>query len=606
MQAILAPWAPFILRREFRIDMTLLQEGIIYLIAALITVPISKKLGFGSVLGYLVAGIAIGPFGLGFIQDAEHILHFAELGVVFLLFIIGLELQPSRLWVLRRMVFGLGSAQVIITAGVIAALAMLFGLAPPAAVLVGLILALSSTAFVLQLLAEKKQLTTTHGRAAFAILLFQDLAVIPLIAILPMFGASAAQGFGMTGLVIAVAIIGGLIVGGRYLLRPVLRIAARTQIPEIFTATALLVVIGAALLMQAAGMSMVLGAFIAGMLLADSEYRHELEADIAPFKGLLLGLFFIAVGMSVNLGLLLQHPGTIMLIVVCLMLAKAVVLFPLATVFGICDTRGAVSLAAVLSQGGEFAFVLFAIVARHQILNTAVIDQLILAVAVSMLLTPIVYLLKEQFLARAHKEEEPEYDQIVDQQHPVIIAGFGRFGQIVGRLLAIVGRPFTALEIDASQVDVVRKYGNIVHYGDASKLDLLRAAGAGQARLFVLAIDDIEASVRTARMVTRQFPNLTIVARARNRRHEYHLMDLGIKHIFRETLLSSLAMSEQVLFDLGFDKNEVNRIIAVFRDKDAQLIREQHAVQHDEEQLIQTARDTALELELLMKSDLQR
>ncbi len=421
-----------------------------------------------------------------------------------------------------------------------------------------------------------------------------------------MFGASAGQGFVLANLAVAAVIIGGLIIGGRYLLRPVLRIAAKTQIPEIFTATALLVVIGAALLMQVAGMSMVLGAFIAGMLLADSEYRHELEADIAPFKGLLLGLFFIAVGMSVNLGLLLQHPGTIMLIVVCLMLAKAVVLFPLARVFGICDTRGAVSLAAVLSQGGEFAFVLFAIVARHQILNTAVIDQLILAVAVSMLLTPIVYLLKEQFLARTHKEKEPEYDRIVDQQHPVIIAGFGRFGQIVGRLLAIVGRPFTALEIDASQVDVVRKYGNIVHYGDASKLDLLRAAGAGQARLFVLAIDDIEASVRTARMVTRQFPNLTIVARARNRRHEYHLMDLGIKHIFRETLLSSLAMSEQVLFDLGFAKNEVNRIITVFRDKDAQLIREQHAVQHDEEQLIQTARDTAVELELLMKSDLQR
>ena len=602
----MAPLAPSILTRESRIDMTLLQEGVIYLIAALIAVPISKKLGFGSVLGYLVAGIAIGPFGLGFIQDAEHILHFAELGVVFLLFVIGLELQPSRLWVLRRMVFGLGSAQVIISAGVIAALAMLFGLAPPAAVLVGLILALSSTAFVLQLLAEKKQLTTTHGRAAFAILLFQDLAVIPLIAILPMFGASAAQGFEMTGLVTAVAIIGGLIVGGRYLLRPVLRIAARTQIPEIFTATALLVVIGAALLMQAAGMSMVLGAFIAGMLLADSEFRHELEADIAPFKGLLLGLFFIAVGMSVNIGLLVQQPGTIMLIVVSLMLAKAVVLFPLARRFGICDTRGAASLAAVLSQGGEFAFVLFAIVARQQILNTDVIDQLILAVAVSMLLTPVIYLLNEQILTRMKQEEEPEYDQMEDQRHPVIIAGFGRIGQIVGRLLAVVGRPFTALEIDASQVDVVRKYGNIVHYGDASKLDLLRAAGAGQATLFVLAIDDIEASVKTAQTVTRHFPNLTIVARARNRRHEYHLMDLGIEHIFRETLLSSLAMSEQVLSDLGFEKNEVNYIIRSFRDRDEQLIREQHAVQHDEEQLIQTALDTAAELELLMSSDLKR
>lgn len=586
--------------------MTLLQEAVIYLIAALIAVPISKKLGFGSVLGYLAAGIIIGPFGLGFITDAEHILHFAELGVVFLLFVIGLELQPSRLWVLRRMVFGLGSAQVVISAAAISVVGLLFGLALTEAVLVGFILALSSTAFVLQLLAEKKELTTTHGRAAFTILLFQDLAVIPLIAIIPMFGATASQGFEFRGFAMAVAIIGGLVIGGHYLLRPVLRIAARTQMPEIFTVTALLVVIGAALLMQAAGMSMVLGAFIAGMLLADSEYRHELEADIAPFKGLLLGLFFIAVGMSVDLGLLVQHPGTIMLIVICLMVVKAAVLFPLARLFGICDMRGASSLAAVLSQGGEFAFVLFAIAARHQIIQSDVIDQLILAVAVSMLLTPVVYLLNQQFVSRMEKDEAPEYDQMEGQQHAVIIAGFGRFGQIVGRLLAIVGRPFTALEIDASQVDVVRRYGNVVHYGDASKLDLLRAAGAEHARLFVLAIDDVEASIKTAQTVTRHFPDLTIVARARNRRHEYHLMDLGIKHIFRETLLSSLAMSEQVLFDLGFEEQEVHRLIATFREKDDQLIREQHAVQHDEEQLIQTARDTARELELLLRSDLKR
>jgi glutathione-regulated potassium-efflux system ancillary protein KefC/glutathione-regulated potassium-efflux system protein KefB len=586
--------------------MSLLQEAVIYLFAALIMVPISRKLGFGSVLGYLAAGIIIGPFGLGLIKDAEHILHFAELGVVFLLFVIGLELQPSRLWILRRMIFGLGGAQVLISAGAIAAVGLAFGLARNEAVLVGFILALSSTAFVLQMLAEKKELMTTHGRAAFAILLFQDLAVIPLIAILPMFGSAAGQGFEMDNFAIAIATICSLIVGGHYLLRPVLRIAARTQIPEIFTATALLVVIGAALLMQAAGMSMVLGAFIAGMLLADSEYRHELEADISPFKGLLLGLFFIAVGMSVNLRLLLQHPGTIMLIVLCLMAVKAAVLFPLARIYGICDTKGAASLAAVLSQGGEFAFVLFAIVARQQILQTALVDQLILAVAISMLLTPIVYLLTEKIVSRLKTEDAPEYDPMEDQQHAVIIAGFGRFGQIVGRLLAIVGRQFTALEIDASQVDVVRKYGNIVHYGDASKLELLRAAGAGQAKLFVLAIDDIEASVKTAQTVTRHFPELTIVARARNRRHEYHLMDLGIKHIFRETLFSSLAMSEQVLTDLGVEDHEVKRLIEIFRDKDEQLIREQHAVQHDEEQLIQTALDTGRELELLMRNDLKK
>ena len=370
--------------------MSLLQEAVIYLFAALIAVPLSKKLGFGAVLGYLLAGIVIGPAALGLISDPEHILHFAELGVVFLLFVIGLELQPSRLWVLRKMIFGLGASQVIVSAAAIAAVSLAFGLDPATSILIGLILSLSSTAFVLQLLAEKKQLTTSHGRAAFAILLFQDLAVIPLIAILPMFGPSQTDAFELSDLMIMIATIGVLILGGRYLLRPLLRMAARTNIPEIFTATALLVVISAALFVQLAGMSMVLGAFIAGMLLADSEYRHELEADIAPFKGLLLGLFFIAVGMSVNLHLLSQQPGTIMLIVFSLMFAKALVIFPLARAFGVCDMKGSVSLAVVLAQGGEFAFVLFAIVINQQIMEQALVDQLILAVAVSMLMTPIV------------------------------------------------------------------------------------------------------------------------------------------------------------------------------------------------------------------------
>lgn len=586
--------------------MSYLQEALVYLIAALVMVPISRKLGFGSILGYLAAGIVIGPFGFGVISDAEHILHFAELGVVFLLFVIGLELQPSRLWVMRRLMFGLGAAQVTISAAVLAAIAFLFGLDLDKAVLTGLILALSSTAFVLQMLAERKELMTAHGRAAFAILLFQDLAVIPLIAVLPMFGASAAQGFDLRGIVLAIAVVSGLVIGGHYVLRPVLRIAARSGIPEIFTATALLVVIGAALMMQAAGMSMVLGAFIAGMLLADSEYRHELESDIAPFKGLLLGLFFIAVGMSVNLELLVQQPGAIALIVACLMAAKAAVLFPLARLYGICDARGAARLAAALSEGGEFAFVLFAIVARHQILETALIDQLILAVALSMLLTPIIYLANEKILSRLAGDTEPHYDEMDEEHHAVIIAGFGRVGQIIGRILTTIGEQFTALEIDASQVDVLRSYGHIVYYGDASKLELLRAAGADKARIFVLAIDDIESSVRTAETVIRHFPNLTVVARARNRRHEYHLMDLGIKHIFRETLLSSVAMGEQVLADLGLEAQEIERLVKVFQEKDRELIRQQHAVQHDEERLIQSARDTARELRFLMKGDQKR
>jgi monovalent cation:proton antiporter-2 (CPA2) family protein len=586
--------------------MSLLQQAIIYLIAALIAVPISKRFGFGSVLGYLVAGIIIGPSAIGLIQDPQHILHFAELGVVFLLFVIGLELQPSRLWVLRKMVFGLGAAQVLISATVLAALAALSGLDMVAAIVIGLILSLSSTAFVLQLLAEKKQLTTTYGRAAFAILLFQDLAVIPLIAILPMLGSSQGDSFTLTDLAVIIATIGGLIIGGRFLLRPLLRLAAGSGIPELFTGTALLVVIGAALLMQFAGMSMVLGAFIAGMLLADSEFRHELEADIAPFKGLLLGLFFIAVGMTVNLGLLFQQPGRIMLMVFALMAAKALVLVPLARVFGICDARGSRNLAVALAQGGEFAFVLFAIVARQQILDPLLIDQLILAVAVSMLLTPIAYLLNEKFGEYGEDKSEPAYDEFASDHHEVIIAGFGRFGQIVGRLLAVVGKKFTALEIDSSQVDVVRRYGNTVHFGDASKLDLLRAAGAAHARIFVLAIDDIEASMRTAETVARHFPHLTIIARARNRRHEYHLMDLGIKKIYRETLSSSLEMSEQVLSGLGLEDRDIQNVVQAFREKDAKLVREQHAVQHDEEQLIQTAKDTAKELELLLRIDQQK
>ncbi|MCH7636592.1 MAG: cation:proton antiporter [Proteobacteria bacterium] len=583
--------------------MSLLQESIVYLLAAIIMVPISRRLGLGSVLGYLAAGIVIGPFGAKLIQDPEHILHFAELGVVFLLFIVGLELQPSRLWVLRKMVFGLGTAQVILSAAAITAIAWLLGQPGDSALIIGLILALSSTAFVLQMLAEKKQLTTSHGRAAFSILLFQDLAAIPLIAILPMLGASAGGGIDASQAGVMLLTIGGLIFAGRFLLRPVLQVAAGSKIPEIFTATALLVVIGAALIMQFAGMSMVLGAFIAGMMLADSEYRHQLEADLAAFKGLLLGLFFIAVGMSVNIGLLLESPARILIIVALLMLTKAVILVPIARKFGICDSRSSWSLAAAMSQGGEFAFVLFGIAARDRLLPAGLIDELILAVAVSMLLTPFAYLAAEHFSKKMSVDDEPEYDEMEGSHNEVIIAGFGRVGQIVARLLRVADRPFTALEIDSSQVDVVRRYGNTVHYGDASRLDILRAAGAEHARIFVLAIDDIEASMRTAEAVVREFPHLKIIARARNRRHAYNLMDLGIEHIFRETLQSSLAMSETVLGSLGLSDTDTKRLTSSFRERDERLLLEQHAIHHSEEQLIQSARDTAEELDSLLRDD---
>lgn len=586
--------------------MDLLQESVIYLLAAIVMVSVSRRLGFGSVLGYLAAGIVIGPFGIALIDDPQHILHFAELGVVFLLFIVGLELQPSRLWVLRKMVFGLGSAQVILSALLIALLAWSLGLGTTPAVVVGLILALSSTAFVLQILAEKKELTTSHGRAAFSILLFQDLAAIPLIAILPMLGAVSGDGFDLTQAGIMIVTIVGLIVGGRLLLRPVLHVAAASKIPEIFTATALLVVIGAALLMQFAGMSMVLGAFIAGMLLADSEYRHQLEADIAPFKGLLLGLFFIAVGMSVNIGLLLESPSRILTIVALLMFTKALVLIPLGRLFGLCDSRASLSLAAVMSQGGEFAFVLFGIAARERILAAELVDELILAVAVSMLLTPFAYLLNEIVTREINSAKEPEYDKPDNPHNDVIIAGFGRVGQIVARMLNVFDTPFTALEIDSSQVDVVRRYGNTVHFGDASRLDILRAAGAEHAQLIVIAIDDVAASIRTAETVQRDFPHLKIIARARNRRHAHGLMDLGIEHIFRETLLSSLAMSTHVLTNLGFDAEEVEQVSVNFRTRDTRLLQEQHAIHHSEEQMIQSSKDTAAEFESLLRGDIKR
>ncbi len=585
--------------------MDLLTQSLIYLLAAVICVPLSRRFGLGSILGYLVAGIIIGPYGFAFVRDAEHILHFAELGVVFLLFIVGLELKPSRLWVMRRMVFGLGATQVIVTAVAITLIAWSLGLSGRAALIIGPILALSSTAFVLQMLAEKKQLNAIHGRAAFSVLLFQDLAVIPLIALLPLLGAKAslADGINFFRIGLIVMTLVGLIVGGRMLLRPALRIAARSGIPEIFTATALLVVIGAALLMQVAGVSMVLGAFIAGMLLADSEYRHQLEADIAPFKGLLLGLFFIAVGMTVNIGLLLEIPGRILLIVALLMITKALILFPLARRFGMCDRSAALKMAAVLSQGGEFAFVLLGIAARNDILAGPVIDEVILAVAVSMLMTPIIYGLAEHASGKLEKPDKRDYDVPENQQHEVMIAGFGRVGQIVGRLLNIVGTSFTALESDSSQVDFVRRYGATVYYGDASRLDLLRAAGAEHSKLFVLAVSDLEESMRIAEAVIRHFPHLTIIARARNRRHAHKLMDLGIEHIFRETLLSSLAMTEQVLTRLGHSPEEVKHIIDAFSERDSRLLIEQHAIHDSEEQLIQTSKDSAAELESILRRD---
>ena len=586
--------------------MSLLVEALVFLVAAIIAVPISRALGFGSVLGYLAAGILIGPFGVELISDYEETRHFAEFGVVLLLFIIGLELKPSRLWIMRRTVFGLGALQVFITAAAIGTVAWLVDVPTASAIVLGFALALSSTAFVLQMLAEKKELTTSYGRASFSILLFQDLIVIPLLALMPLLGDSAAgTGLDLEQLAISTGLLLLLIVGGRYLLRPVLTLVARTGIPELFTATALLVVIGAALLMQVAGASMVLGAFVAGMLLADSEYRHQLEADIAPFKGLLLGLFFITVGMSVDVGLLLREPLRILAIVAGFMSIKGLILVLLARQFGMCDTRSSLRLAAAMAQGGEFAFVIFALAAQTGALSATVNAELTLAVTVSMLLTPVLYVLAERSTLGHESSTQAEFDTIGEEENEVLIAGFGRVGQIVGRLLRMSGRPFTALEFDPDQVSMVRSYGNKVHFGDARRLDVLRAAGAEKARLFVIATADMETSLSIAQTLKRHFPNLTIVARARNRRHVHKLMDLGVTHIFRDTLLSSIAMGERVFEQLGISHDESERLARLFLDRDEQLLAEQFAVHDSEEKLIQTSRDTERELAALLRGDVR-
>ncbi len=586
--------------------MDFLQESAILLGAAIVAVTLFNKFGFGSVLGYLVAGVIIGPWCLGLITDVDNILHFAELGVVLLLFVIGLELQPSRLWVLRRSIFGMGLAQVLATGLGLTLLGLALGLPFASAVIVGLGLSLSSTAFVLQLLAEKKQLGTAHGRSAFAILLFQDLAVIPLLALLPLLGVSTAES-GDAGIVQKVftgaAAIAVLVIGGRYLLRPVFRWVAASGSHDIFAATSLMLVIVATLLMDMAGLSMALGAFLAGVLLADSEYCHEIEANIEPFKGLLLGLFFIAVGMSVNLGLLGSAPWTVLGLVGGLLIMKWLVLYGLARAFQMPAPHGRI-LAFVLSQGGEFAFVLFTAATTYQILAPALTEMLILVVSLSMAATPLLFLLNDRLLKPwLDGPAEPVFDRIDEPGNPVIIAGFGRVGQIIGRLLRLKHISFTALEISQTQVDFVRKYGGKIYYGDASRLDLLRAARIDQAKLFVLAVDDVEASLKIAELVKTHFPKLDIYARARNRHHAHMLMDLGVKVFVRETYFSSLRLAEQVLCGLGLPKNEVVESIEKFRVHDEAALLKQHAFHHDETQLIQSVKGAAEALQDLFEAD---
>jgi glutathione-regulated potassium-efflux system ancillary protein KefC/glutathione-regulated potassium-efflux system protein KefB len=586
--------------------MTILAESAVFLAAAVVAVPLFRRFRLGAVLGYLAAGVIIGPWCLKFVTEVENILHFAELGVALLLFVIGLELQPSRLWVLRRSVFGLGTAQVLITGVVLGAIAFAFGMTVQSAVVVGLGLAMSSTAFVLQILAEKGQLTARHGRSSFAILLFQDLAVIPLLALIPLLGAGDMDLTGRSvwlAALTAIGVIVAVVVGGRYLLRPILHAIAASGIREIFTAAALLVVIGTALLMTSVGLSMSLGAFLAGVLLADSEYRHELEADIEPFKGLLLGLFFISVGMSADLGLIVSHPFAIVGATAALMAVKVAVLLGIGRVSGHSweSSRG---LAVALCQGGEFAFVLFGLAADSGVMGRTLTDSLVIVVTLSMALTPLAFVLNDVVIARwLRKPVEEKFDEIDAGENRVIIAGFGRVGQIVGRLLRAKRIPFTALDKSAEQIEAVRRFGSRAYFGDASRLDMLLAAKADKAEILVLAIDDIESSLRTAETAKKHFPNLRIYARARNRFHAHRLMDIGVDYLIRETYGSSLELTQQVLRGLDLTEWQAQDAVATFRRHDEQFLARQHAVYHDETQLIQSSKEAVQELESLLQSD---
>ncbi len=584
--------------------MEYLSLSIIFLISTVIIVPISHRMNLGAVLGYLIAGMAIGPSGLSLVWDTESIFQFSEFGVIFLMFVIGLELQPSRLWVLRRSVFGLGSAQVLLTAGIVFVLTqMMPSITWQASTVLGFGLAMSSTALVLQSLAERHQLTTNHGRDSFSVLLFQDLAVIPILALLPALTNQVNDGpFNWMGILKPIGVIVAFVVIGRLILRPAFKWIARTENRELFTAASLLIVMGTAALMHEVGLSMGLGAFLAGVLLADSEYRHELEADIEPFKGLLLGLFFIAIGMSAKIGLIWENPLKVFGLVLALYLIKGGAIFVIKQIVRapVSSTR---KLSVYLSQGGEFAFVVFSAAVVAGVLEKSTADLFVIVVTLSMLLAPLLFVLEDQvFSKKLDQVPEPEYDTQIDQS-PVVIAGFGRFGQIIGRLLSIRKIPFTALDKSSAHVDFIRRFGNKIFYGDATRLDLLHAAKVGSAKLFVLAIDDVDDSIKTAEMMKRHFPQVPVFARARNRFHSYKLMDLGVTVLYRDTLLSSLEMGKHVLEHMGMTPESASSLILKFQQYDEELLHRQHAVYQNEAELLQTSKQALADLESLFESD---
>ncbi|MDN4543865.1 monovalent cation:proton antiporter-2 (CPA2) family protein [Pseudomonas sp. C32] len=587
----------------------LLQAAVVFLCAAVLIVPLAKRLQLGAVLGYLFAGVIIGPSVLGLIDNPQSVANISELGVVLLLFIIGLELSPRRLWVMRKSVFGVGLAQVLLTGSTIGVVALfVFGQPLNSAIVLGLGLALSSTAFGLQSLAERKELTSPHGRLAFAILLFQDIAAIPLIAMVPLLAggshsASAAENLNH-GLQV-LASIAVVVVGGRYLLRPIFRVVSKAALPEVFTATALLVVIGTAWLMELAGISMALGAFLAGLLLADSEYRHELESQIEPFKGLLLGLFFISVGMGANLNLLLSAPITVLGLTLLLIAIKLPLLFIVGHLAGGLNKVSAIRLGIVLAAGGEFAFVVFKIGRDHELFVPQMYDLLVLTITLSMAVTPLLLLVCARLVSpKVQPVEVPEKFREIDTDAPrVVIAGMGRMGQIVARILRAQNIKFVALDTSVETIELSRSFGGVpVFYGDPMRPEILNAAKVGEAEFFVIATDDPDTNIKTAELVRKLYPHMKIIARARNRQHVHRLMDVGA-HAVRETFYSSLEMSRQTLIGLGLTQAQADARIKRFKHHDEQVLEAQHAVYDDAAKVLQTAQEARAELARLFESD---
>ncbi len=599
---------------------TWLINSFIYLSAAVIAVPLSKALGLGAIIGYLTAGLAIGPWGLGLVTNVEDILHFAEFGVVLMLFLVGLELEPKRLWSLRRPIFGWGSAQVLICAAALFLAFYLIGRLAPSTfggwrtpLVAALGLALSSTAIALQVMGERNLLRTSSGQASFSILLFQDVAAIPILALLPLLAVSYADSQVAEGVHLSelardagtiIGVIVGIVLAGRLLLRPLFRLIAGSNTPEIFTAASLLLVVGISALMQRVGLSMALGAFLAGVLLAESEYRRELETDIEPFKGLLLGLFFIAVGMSIDLGVLLKSPGLMALLVVVFMAVKALVIYFLARRIGLpFQDRPVFTL--LLAQGGEFAFVVFQAASGAKVFAPETASLLIGAVAVSMLLSPLVLVAIDKLLLPRFADcGVAKPDEISEPQTaPIVIAGFGRFGQIVGRLLIAQGYTCTVLDHDAEMIEAARSFGYRVFYGDASRLDLLRTAGAGTAKVLVIAVDAKEQSLKIVDIAREHFPQLQLVARARDVTHWHELRERGVTYVQRELFEASLHSGASVLSALGHVDDQVQASLNRFREHNLALFEKMHPHYKDRAKLIAVVKQGRAQLEEQMAQE---